>query len=1789
MPFIERYVINANGAMTYTGNTLGLSRSETQGRPGTVDSIGAFITTNTSSQLGTYPPGTTNQYTLNSSAAVLAFPPGSTVLYAELIWGGTYIDNGVDLTAFINNPVSLTTPAGSLLVTPDSATSFEVLLSPASAQFPNTYAYVRSADVTAAITAGGAGTYITGGVVGTIVIPDPTSNHAGWTLGVVYANASLPLRNMSLRVTADVIQATSGPVTMAISGFATPFQGPLSGRALFSAQEGDANKTGDQALFGPTLATIVPLSGPNNFATNFFASQINGDNGVLNTSGTFGTRNQINGTPGTNISGGRQGWDITNVDISSTLINTQTQGFLRLTTNGDGYLIDSVGLQININTPVLNAVKSGSQNDAIVGDTITYTVQVSNSSMSDATNAILFDNIPEGSTFVANSATVNGVPQPGTDPVGGIPIGTILAGGSATVTFQVNVTSVPSPPRLFDQAKVGYTAPTVPGGPIINEVAPTNSVTIPIYQPNVSIVKSANTTNALIGDTITYTLFITNTGNINTSTIVTDNIPSGSSFVPGSVTVDGVVQPTLDPISGISFVSVAQGSSVTITFQTLVTAQPPGFYLVDQGTANYTFQPPDGRVIPGSVVSNPVSVLVSIPELSITKTANQADAVVGDIITYSFVIANQDGAFLTNLNFSEATPAGSQFVAGSVMVNGIPVPGANPDTGFALGAIGSGASFTVTFNVLVVSLPNPPTLTDVGQVTFSRGAFQGASFSNPITIPVYQPIITTFKETLTPVAIVGQTVTYQITITNSGNIGATSTFTDPIDPTTTFVPGSVQVNGVSQPAFNPNSGIPLGLVPAGGNVDVTFQVTIDSQPPTGTVTNQGVTDYTFTPPDGRVINGSNGSNIVTVPISSNNLTLLKIASQVDAVPGDVITYTVNVSNTQGLAATNVVLMDNIPTGSTFVEGSVLVDGIASAGDPTVGIPLGTIAPGQTIAVSFSVLVLAAPTPVPTPLLLTDQASVTFTSGTFTGTSLSNFVNLPVIQPVLFVNKSANPTVVRIGDVVTYTVVVSNLGNYNADVIVTDVLPPGNTFVPNSVLIDGSYWQGADPNTGINIGTVIPLTRRGPGEDGVSGFNVSFTFQTIIIALPDPPFYNNQAIANYNYFPPDGRSLSGTSASNVVTVQVVTDNITILTKTADQTAVTTGTIITYTLQATNNTSVDVLNYVLTDNIPNGTTFVTGSVTVGGSPVADAVPTAGIHIGVLPGGGTIVVTFQVRVSDAGTGPVLDITNQASATFTAEGTLVTTTSNPVPITNQQAILTILKSTTLSSALPGDLIPYTLVVSNTGNVEATVTLIDPISPGTSFRADSVSINGVNQPGVNPENGVSLGTLAPGGTTTVTFIVFVSAVPGVSSIINTASAGFSYVLQDGTVVPGTAESNSVTTPIGSPDIALVKLSNVSSVQVGGVVTFTLTLTNRSVDAITNAVVTDIIPVNTTLVTGSVTVNQIAQPNADPASGVSVGILNGGQSALITFQITANTGSAGTTIANVATAAYQQNGIPLQSSSNQVQIVVGSVVPPNGPNLTFTKTTNASQVFVGSTITFTVIGTNSGDVAGAAVVSDPLPDGIQFIPGSVVVDGVAVTGVSPLSGIPVAMINPGSSVQVSFQALVLRVPPAGYMINQINAVYQPVGAPSNPQTAVLSNKIVIPVQQPPILVAKSSSTNQVEVGSVLRYNLTISNPGTAPANNVVVTDILQDESRFLSGSLSINGQLSVTSSLVDGITIGDVQPGAQAQVDFAVTIIRQPIGGKLFNQASVSYQYGASSTIRQVSNRSVVQVFEQEE
>lgn len=566
MPIIQRYSNIKNGGIVFVGNTLGLSKAADANAPGLLGSIGAFISTDLSLQVNGFPAGTTLDYTKNGSAAQLNLPPGSSVLYAELVWGGLFRSSANNIAALLDNAIEFKTPLGSNTVLPDAQTkqNFNITNDGLTVGF-----YVRSANVTSIVGNAQNGVYTAGRVPALIEAIDARTaqtNHAGWTLAVVYENEALPLRDLTLWGGGTVVSPSAGSTDVTLTGFITPDSQPITGKLFVSSQEGDAVLTGDRMLFGKDAASLTAISGPNNPAGNFFASQINGETGSVDTSGTFGTRN-ASAAAGTNTLACRQGWDITAVDVSSLLSAGMTTAAVRFTTDGDLYVPNCLALQIDSKGARLEAEKSADKTAAAVGEQILYTLKITNTGNLRAQTVTVNDLLPIGLQLVPGSVRIDGAPYGGALPV---VFGPLEAGASAVITFSAVADSVPPVNPVFNIARADYVFEPFPGYPV-NSSSDSNYAAVFIYDARLSLQKSVDKNYAAKGDELLYTSVAANVGNVPLTTVFfKDPIPAGTTFVVGSVTVGGISYPAYDPSAGFLLSGLAPGQSTAVTFKVII-------------------------------------------------------------------------------------------------------------------------------------------------------------------------------------------------------------------------------------------------------------------------------------------------------------------------------------------------------------------------------------------------------------------------------------------------------------------------------------------------------------------------------------------------------------------------------------------------------------------------------------------------------------------------------------------------------------------------------------------------------------------------------------------------------------------------------------------------------------------------------------------------------------------------------------------------------------------------------------------------------------------------------------------------------------------------------------------------------------------------------------------------------------------------------------------------------------------------------------------------------------------
>lgn len=604
--YILRYTTIDNGGILFTGNAMGLSKAAGKNEPGSLDSIGAFITTDLTQKVGNYPSGTTLSWQNNSSNAWLALPPGSTVLYAELIWSGSYGFQNQITGNEPNTPVSITIPNGNTFsVIPDPATS-QVALTPG---YSNAGNYTRSANVTSIVQAGGLGFYTVKGVPATISALDDTHNAAGWTLAVAFHNGQMPTSNLSIFVGCEQASAASSPPAT-VSGFCTPASGPLRGNLLISAIEGDANKQGDTMLFGSSLPLTVSanaLSGVNNKINNFFASQINTlvnfDGSIfvgsanLDSRGSFGSNN-ANPFTGQILPGSRQGYDITSVDISDKLVYNQNLAYAKGTTTSDDYTINALAMQIPQGAPTLDIekkVNGASFVRAEIGDEVTFSFTITNNGTTDAVNSVFIDLLDAGLSYLPGTLIVDGVAIGG-DPTVGVPLSTINPEQSINLSFDVSINAYPGSDNvIFNNGSIDYEfLPCM--GTLIPLTSNSNEVEIQLPLPHPLLVtkKTVNSQLAIdssVGNTVLFRIEVTNIGEASAlEVMLQDILQEGLELVPGSVNVNGVsLNPSPNPDS-IFIGTISIGETAIVEFEALITSYPinaPLYY--NSAVVNYFY------------------------------------------------------------------------------------------------------------------------------------------------------------------------------------------------------------------------------------------------------------------------------------------------------------------------------------------------------------------------------------------------------------------------------------------------------------------------------------------------------------------------------------------------------------------------------------------------------------------------------------------------------------------------------------------------------------------------------------------------------------------------------------------------------------------------------------------------------------------------------------------------------------------------------------------------------------------------------------------------------------------------------------------------------------------------------------------------------------------------------------------------------------------------------------------------------------------------------------------------
>jgi uncharacterized repeat protein (TIGR01451 family) len=767
---------------------------------------------------------------------------------------------------------------------------------------------------------------------------------------------------------------------------------------------------------GPSDAASVAMMDVVPTGTTFVSNtQTPGPTTFACTNPTVGGTGTINCTAASLPAGGSATFTIVVQNNTSNLGGTQISNTAEVsTTTSESTLANnSSTANVTVSAAGLAVTKFASPNPVQAGANITYTVTVSNVGNTGAHNVVLTDAVPANTTFVSESQTSGpafACTTPAAGATGTITCNNALFAAAASADFQIVVRVNPAATNGTTITNTANASTTDTDPNLSNNTATTNTTVV--VGSDVSVAKTGPASVGS-GGNIAYTVTVSNIGTSDALGVtLSDAIPAGATFFSESQTGGPVFvcsNPSVGGTGTISCSIATLGVGATATFSITLTANAAAGATITN-TATVSSTSTDANAGNNSASA---STIVAGPDLAVTKSDAPDPVIPGSNITYTITVMNNGTGGAHNVSLTDTLPAGTTFVsemqtAGPAFSCLNPAPGAGGTINCTIALLG--AATTATFNVVVQVGSSVATGTVISNTatasttdTESNTTNNSATTTTTVSATALADLVVSKTDAPDPVS-AGSTITYTITLTNSGGAAAASvSLTDVVPSNTTFAsftapggwtPSTPSVGGTGTvSATNPS-------LAAGGTATFTLVVTVGAGVAGGTViTNTASATTSSTETSTGNNSATANTTVATVaPPTAADVSITKTSSASAVAPGGQITYTITPRNNGPATATGVSVSDSIPAGTTFVS-AVSSQG-SCVGTTTVICTVGSLAPSGTATIT---LIVTAPS---TTGLVTNSASVASTSSdpvSANNTATADVAvvsNVPTLSPLL---------------------------------------------------------------------------------------------------------------------------------------------------------------------------------------------------------------------------------------------------------------------------------------------------------------------------------------------------------------------------------------------------------------------------------------------------------------------------------------------------------------------------------------------------------------------------------------------------------------------------------------------------------------------------------------------------------------------------------------------------------------------------------------------------------------------
>ena len=592
----------------------------------------------------------------------------------------------------------------------------------------------------------------------------------------------------------------------------------------------------------------------------------------------------------------------------SVMENTAT---IKYTHDGEQYEIPSN--TVDVEKPddgVVTIRKAADKTEVEPGETVTYTVTVHNGKNHDIENARLTD----ANNFAGEIVGIDGAGYTFKD--GEFIIDKIAAGADVVIHYTYTAQIADVPTEILENIATIHVPGTNPEDPENpghgkdpnkpidpDEDVPSNKVDVKVpgsevetKVPVIEITKSVDKAEAKVGDTLNYTVTVSNKGKADAENVVIEDFFDGTgtlNFIP----MDGV-KDNGDNTYTISSVKVGESIELHFTYVVTVSDAP--------------------QVLNAAVVKDPT------PPIDVEKDADKYVAKVTDVVTYTITVRNT-----TDETVNDITVSDHNNFSGSIDAVGSDRYTYNGDGTWTIGYLDADEAIDIVYTY-TVETTDKSVMENTATIKYTHDGEQYNIPSN--TVDVKKPddgVVTIWKSANKTVAKPGETVTYTVTVHNGKDHDIQNAV---LTDENNFSGSIFAVEGAGY--HYENGMFTIDTIPAGGDVVVHYAYTVGiADVPTNILENIATIHVPGTNPEDPENPGHGKdptkpidpdtdipSNKVDVEVPGSgtetdiplekSLTIVKSADKTKVNVGETINYRVVVTNTGEVDLVNVSVKDN---------------------------------------------------------------------------------------------------------------------------------------------------------------------------------------------------------------------------------------------------------------------------------------------------------------------------------------------------------------------------------------------------------------------------------------------------------------------------------------------------------------------------------------------------------------------------------------------------------------------------------------------------------------------------------------------------------------------------------------------------------------------------------------------------------------------------------------------------------------------------------------------------------------